>query len=101
MQSRVGTERSVAFALTNTALAIAPAATIGPYRKGHMKPCATAYRPSRSPIVHLYVKTPARIPPGDDHKIRGRVSARPGEPRERRGGLTTATPSSPRCAQHI
>ena len=28
MQSTVGTERSVTFALTNTALAIAPAATI-------------------------------------------------------------------------
>jgi hypothetical protein len=52
-----------------------------------MKPCATASGPSRSPIVHLYVKTLGRIPPGGDHKMRGRVTARPGEERERRRGL--------------
>ena len=49
MQSRVGTERSVAFALTNTALAIAPAATIvAPTAKPHEAVCHRLWTESQS-----------------------------------------------------
>ena len=41
---------------------------------------SAASGPSRSPIVHLDVKTLGRMSPGDDHKMRG---ARNGTPRQR------------------
>ena len=50
-----------------------------------MKSCATASGPSRSPIVHLDVKTLGRIPPGGGHRCE--VASRHAQAKNESGGV--------------